>query len=83
MDFAAAVLAKVTWMSALAWCGTCASVPTIIVAGLVFPERLVGAKLRIDCLPSGSCFLELAARVDGIRSAPVNHYDALAIPIGS
>ena len=86
LKIAAAVFASIVFicdMSAEARCGTCASARQCMGAGLVFPERLVGAELRIDCLPSGSCFLELAARGDGIRSAPVNHYDTLAIPIGS
>ena len=79
LDLAAAVLARVfnvQSMCALAGCVTCASWCGSL-AGLVFPERLVGAKLRIDRLSSGSCSLELLAGVGGRNSAPVKHLEAV------
>ena len=86
LNLAAAVLASEIFyfdMPALARCITCASVPSIIGALFVFPKRLVGAELRIDRLPSCSFSLELVAGDCGIRSAPVNHDEAVPIQIGS
>ena len=70
LDLAAAVLAMVDVRPTLSGFGTCASVLVFIVAGLVFPKRLVGAKLWINRFTSGSCSLELVAGVGGCRSAP-------------
>ena len=82
LKIAAAVFASIVFicdMSAEARCGTCASARQCMGAGLVFPERLVGAELRIDCLPSGSCSFELIPGVGRIISAPANHLEAVAV----
>ena len=58
LKIAAAVFASIVFicdMSAEARCGTCASARQCMGAGLVFPERLVGAQLRVDRLPSCGC----------------------------
>ena len=83
-DLAAAVCASVLFifgMSALAGCGTCASAVVCIVAGLLIPERLVGAELRIDRLPCGSCSIELVAGVRGMRTAPSINSEAVVVVI--
>ena len=84
LNIAATVLARfgIHTISTLARCATCASVASIPVACLLIPERLVGAKLRIDRLPSGSCSFELVAGVGRIRTAPVIHPEAVFLHFG-
>ena len=93
LDLAAAVLAIVPFIcgrSALAWYARGTSMPmrivaqivvtcAIVVAGLMFPERLVGAELPINRLSSGSCSLELAAGVGKSWKAPFRHPQAILI----
>ena len=86
LKIAAAVFASIVFicdMSAEARCGTCASARQCMGAGLVFPERLVGAQLRVDRLPSCSCSNELVAGAGVTWMAPVQHPDAVAVHIGS
>ena len=77
LDFVAAILADVACSLALARCVTCASVPACLVTAFPLPKGLVGAHLRVDCLPSGSFAGKLDAGVGEPLIAPRIQWEAV------
>ena len=76
LDFTAAVHALSSILPALARCVTCASVKAFIVTAFPLPKGLVGAHLRVDCLPSGRFAGKLVAGAGGGWIAPPRQWEA-------
>ena len=79
LDFTAAVHASSSNI-ALTRCVTCASVPVtpMRVTAFPLPKGLVGAHLRVDCLPSGSFAGKLVAGFGEGWIAPVIQWEAVS-----
>ena len=78
LDFTAAVNADFSFTPALARAVTCASVIGYIVTAFPLPKGLVGAHLRVDCLPSGSFAGKLVAGFGELLIAPPNQWEAVS-----